>query len=145
MGTPAVAFAKDHQRRSSCAYYPLRLAFSYTAYCDGDVIQRGTGETTEISSASVRVTIDDIVRPDVKQIKLSIAWPATLSDGARLQFVVQGEPLYAGTRLVEIAFWKYEFKTAPRRPMNVEAVVANNRMALPTKSLRASSAPAATF
>jgi hypothetical protein len=145
MGTPAVAFAKDHQRRSGGAYYPLRLVLSYIAYCDGDVVQRGTGETTEISSASVRVKIDDIVSPDAKQIKLSIAWPATLSDGARLQFVVQGEPLYAGPRLAEVAFWKYEFKTAPRRAMSVEAGVANGRMALPTESLSVSSAAAATL
>jgi hypothetical protein len=145
MGTPTVAFAKDHQRRSGGAYYPLRLAFSYIALCDGDVIQRGTGETTEISSASVRVKIDDIVSPDVKQIKLSIAWPATLSDGARLQFVVHGDPLYAGPRLAEVAFWKYEFKTAPRRAMNVESGVPTGRMALPTESLTASSASAATL
>jgi len=121
MGSAAVAYVRPHRQRPPSAYYPLRLAFSYVAYCDRQLIQRGVGETVEISSASVRVNVADLVDPDATQIRLSIAWPATLEDGMSLQFVVQGTPVWVGQNLAEIVIVQHEFRTAPRRGATADA------------------------
>lgn len=130
MGTTARAFEKYHRQRSTSAYYPLTLAFTYTAYSQGKVIQRGVGETVEMSSYGVRANFPEPVLSEVTDLKLSIAWPATLDDGTRLQFVVEGRPSWDGGRLAEVLFWKYEFRTAPRRPLTVDKSAANDAFAL---------------
>jgi len=137
-----VAFAKHHRRQSVGAYYPLKLAFSYTAYCDGHVVQRGTGETAEISSSGVRVKTAESVDENVNQMRLAIAWPVALDDGTKLQLVVQGPVAHAAATLMEVTFWQYEFRTAARRAGSVEVVLHNGPFLLAKGSQSASSAAA---
>ena len=139
MGTPVVAFAKHQRRHSVGAYYPLTLAFSYTAYSNGHVVQRGTGESIEISSSGVRVKTAESVDASVNQMRLSIAWPVALDDGTKLQLVVQGPVARAHATLMEVTFWQYEFRTVARRAANVEASMHTGPFLLPRESQNASS------
>lgn len=95
-------------------YYPLRLAFSYAAYRGDRLIQQGSGETVEMSSAAIKVTLTEAVDPRATGLKLSIAWPAKLDGGTALQFVVEGSPIWDGALLAEVAIQRYEFRTAPK-------------------------------
>lgn len=140
MGSPVVAFAKHHRKQSVGAYFPLTFAFSYIAYCKGHVVQRGTGETIEISSSGVRVKTAESVDASVNQMRLSIAWPVKLDDGTRLQLVVQGPVARAAATLMEVAFWQYEFRTAPRAATSLEVSAHNGPFLLPKESPSASSA-----
>jgi hypothetical protein len=125
MGNPATTFERYFRQRSKSAFYPLKLTFTYTASRDGRVIQRGMGETIEMSSCAVRAKFAEAIPAEVTDLRLSIAWPATLSDGTNLQFVVEGRPSWEGARM-EVRFWRYEFRTAPRRPVPVDKSVATN-------------------
>jgi hypothetical protein len=112
----AIAPALNDRRRLAGAYYPLTLDFSYLAYRRGRVIQQGTGVTVEMSRARIRVKPIAVSTPGTTDIKLSIAWPAVLDDGTRLQFVVQGKPSWNGSELVEVIILKHEFRTASKGP-----------------------------
>ena len=119
MGNSAATFERFYRPRSKSAYYPLTLAFTYTAYREGTVIKRGTGETMEMSSFAVRARFAEPIPAEVTDLKLSVAWPATLGDGTNLQFVIEGRPSWEGARM-EVQFCRYEFRTAPRRSAPVD-------------------------
>ena len=122
MGNSAASFERFYRQRSKSAFYPLTLAFTYAAYREGRVIQRGTGETMEMSSFAVRAKFAEAIPAEVTDLRLSIAWPATLGDGTNLQFVIEGRPSWEGARM-EVRFWRYEFRTAPRRPVPADKSV----------------------
>ena len=125
MGNSAAAFERIYRQRSKSAYYPVMLAFTYTAYREGTVIKRGTGETTEMSSFAVRARFAEPIPAEVTDLTLSVVWPATLGDGTNLQFVIEGRPSWEGARM-EVRFWRYEFRTAPRRPAPVDKSATTN-------------------
>lgn len=114
MVSVAVATAAKDRSRVPRTYYPLQLDFSYLACRRGRVIERGTGQTLEISRQGIRVKPLEILTPGVTDIKLQIAWPAALDDGTRLKLVVLGRPSWNGSRLVEVIILKHEFRTAPK-------------------------------
>jgi len=114
MANQTAGLSRRRRKRLPGKYYPLKLAFSYWAYRRGHLIQRGLGETVEISSSGVRVKPSDIVCLGATDIELSIAWPAKLRDGTGLQFFVQGKPFWDGLGLAEILILKHEFRTAAR-------------------------------
>jgi hypothetical protein len=125
----AAETTRQDRRRSQNVYYPLKLGFSYLAYRRGHVIQRGIGETVEMSRAGIRVRPIEIVPQDATDIKLSIAWPATLDDGTRLQFVVQGKPQWNGSQLVEVIMVKHEFRTASKGAALIDSMAGDTRSA----------------
>jgi len=114
MANQTAGLAKCRRKRLPGKYYPLKLAFSYWAYRRGHLIQRGFGETVEISSGGVRLKPSEIVCLGATDIEMSIAWPARLRDGTELQFFVQGKPFWDGLGLAEILILKHEFRTAAR-------------------------------
>jgi hypothetical protein len=98
-------------------YYPVQLAFSYQALRRGDVIQRGSGETIEISSTSVRVKPLMALAQATTDVVMWIAWPAKLDDGTSLHCVILAKPQWDGSGLVELEIMKYQFRTAASRAL----------------------------
>lgn len=119
MGSPALALDNLSRRRPPSASYPLKLAVTYSAYRYDDLVQHGAGETVEMSSTRIKLQLAEALDAVVTDIRVSIAWPATLGDGTKLQFVVQGRPSRVESTLMEITILKHEFKTAPKRPVAV--------------------------
>ncbi len=114
MVSVALATASNQRSRQPGAYYPLKLDFSYQAYRRGRAIQRGTGQTVEMSRQVIRMRPIEIETAGATDIKLQIAWPAALDDGTRLQLIVQGRPIWNRSQLVEVIVLKHEFRTAPK-------------------------------
>ncbi len=117
MATAAPALTKERPGKAPGKYYPIRLALAYSAFRNGAVVQRGNGETVEISSTRVRLTSVDVLDRGITDIQLSVAWPVALEDGTPLQFVVRGRPAWDGEQLAAVVVSSYEFRTAARRPV----------------------------
>jgi len=90
----------------------VQLAFSYQALRHGDEIQRGSGETTEISSSCIKVKLLPALAPATTDVVMSIIWPAKLEDGTSLHCVVLAKPSWDGLGLAELVIVKYQFRTA---------------------------------
>jgi hypothetical protein len=102
---------KKHQFRR---FYPLQLPFSYIALRRGRVVQKGWGETAEISSNHVRVKPLGLIYEDVTEMIISIAWPAKLPDGAGLQLMVHVLPVRDGSSNELFRILRHEFRTASK-------------------------------
>ena len=92
----------------------MQLAFSYKALRLSDEIQRGSGETTEISSSCIKVKLLPALAPATTDVVMSITWPASLEDGASLHCVVLAKPSWDGLELAELVIMKYQFRTAAK-------------------------------
>jgi len=114
MATQLVPAPESSSKRPRGRLYPIQLSFSYIALRRGQVIQRGWGETTEMSSTHIRVKRIQGLNPGITQIVMSIAWPATLPDGAGLQLVVQARPDTGWLWMANFSIQKYEFRTASK-------------------------------
>jgi hypothetical protein len=125
MASPAAAIKIERPEKAPGRFYPLRLALAYSVYRSGAVIQRGVGETVEVSSTRIRMRAAEKLDRSMTDIRLAICWPVPLEDGTRLQFVVHGRPAWEGEELGAIRISTYEFRTAPKR--NTEEV---NRIVL---------------
>ena len=95
-------------------FYPLQLPFSYLALRRGRVVQKGWGETAEISSNHVRVKPLGLIYEDVTEMIISIAWPAKLPDGAGLQLMIHGLPVRDGSSNELFRILRYEFRIASK-------------------------------
>ena len=118
MASPAAALHTSRTPKAPGRLYPIRLMLSYSAYRNGDVIQRGAGQTIEMSSTRIRIKSAETLDPSATEIKLSIAWPIPLEDGTGLQFVVQGRPAWDEAESGTVLIASYEFRTAPKNPIN---------------------------
>jgi hypothetical protein len=101
-------------KHTSLRRYPLQLAFSYVARRRGRLIHSGWGETIEIGSSQIRVCPLDAATADATDIVMSIAWPAKLPNGTRLQLVIQTKPVGEDLIFPEFRILKHEFRTASR-------------------------------
>jgi hypothetical protein len=102
---------KKHQFRR---FYPLRLPFSYIALRRGRVVQKGWGETAEISSNHVRVKPLGLIYEDITELIMSIHWPAKLPDGAGLQLMVHALPIRDGSSNELFRILRHEFRIASK-------------------------------
>ncbi len=118
MASPAAALHTTRPLRAQGRLYPIRLTLAYQAYRNGDVIQRGVGQTVEMSSTRIRIVSPETLDRSATEIKLSIAWPIPLEDGTPLQFVVQGRPAWNEAESGMVLIASYEFRTAPKRPLS---------------------------
>jgi hypothetical protein len=114
MRTQLIPRAQTSRKRLHGRSYPLQLVFSYLALKDGQVIQRGWGETIEIGSTRVRVAPIEALSLATTGIVMSIAWPAKFEDGASLQLVVQATPCGDDLGLGEFVILKHEFRIASK-------------------------------
>jgi hypothetical protein len=136
--------------RPAGKYYPVQLFFSYTALRRGQVIQRGSGETIEMSKSHIRARTLDILSPRATTVVMSITWPAKLADGTGLQLMVQTKPDRDALQLGQFCILKHEFRTAPKvghafgLRTALEASKADDsgepvRLSLPARSMAAES------
>jgi len=95
-------------------FYPLQLPFSYLALRRGRVVQKGWGETAEISSNHVRVKPLGLIYEDITELIMSIHWPAKLPDGAGLQLMVHALPIRDGSSNELFRILRHEFRIASR-------------------------------
>jgi hypothetical protein len=102
---------KKHQLRR---FYPLQLPFSYLALRRGRVVQKGWGETAEISSNHVRVKPLGLIYEDITEMIISVAWPAKLPDGAGLQLMIHALPIRDGSSNELFRILRHEFRIASR-------------------------------
>jgi hypothetical protein len=102
---------KKHQFRR---FYPLQLPFSYIALRRGRVVQKGWGETAEISSNHVRIRPLGLTYEDVTETIMSIAWPAKLPDGAGLQLMIHALPVRDGSSNELFRILRHEFRIASK-------------------------------
>lgn len=114
--------------------YPLHLPFSYVARQGEDEVYRGWGETIEISSIYIRASPISLWDPGVTELVLSIQWPATLADGARLQLAIQALPIGGYGQLSEFCILNHEFRTASRRANELSAPLHRPRSHAQTES-----------
>src|ERR1035438_8041927 len=105
-----IAEAEDLHRR----YYPLELPLSYIALSRGRVIQRGRGETVEMSSSHVRVKPLGLLNPGATDVVMSVAWPAKLPDGTSLQLVIHTQLVRESLDAASFRILKHEFRTASK-------------------------------
>ena len=118
MASPAIALKTERPGKGPGKAYPLRLSLAYSAYRNGTVIQRGAGETIEISSTRIRIKSSETWEKSMTDIRLAISWPVPLEDGTGLQFVVKGRPAWNDEQLDAILVSSYEFRTAAKRPLD---------------------------
>jgi hypothetical protein len=78
------------------------------------VVQKGWGETAEISSNHVRVKPLGLIYEDVTEMIISVAWPAKLPDGAGLQLMVHALPIRDGSSNELFRILRHEFRIASK-------------------------------
>jgi hypothetical protein len=78
------------------------------------VVQKGWGDTAEISSNHLRVKPLGLIYEDITELIMSITWPAKLPDGAGLQLMVHALPLHDGSPNELFRILRYEFRTASK-------------------------------
>ncbi len=101
---------KPCERRARSRSFPLKMACSYRAFKGGARIQEGDGETVEISSHTVKFRTPTIIETTAEAICVSIPWPVCLDDGAKLQLVVTGAPIWHGPMFEGVRIEKHEFR-----------------------------------
>ena len=102
-------------RRAGKVRYPVKMPVRYR-FGDSTCFTEA-GHTVEMSTD--RLVLETGQRPGVgTRVQVSIAWPAALSDGTRLQLVVTGAVTSVNGTRVTMDIRKHEFRT--RRPWNQE-------------------------
>jgi hypothetical protein len=102
-------------------WYPIKLPLSYEGE-KGSSLQ-GDGRTLAISSAAVRFACDrSFLVGEV--VRLSIQWPARLSDGASLSLWATGKIRRSGRCELEVAIERHEFRTR-REGASMSSIVFN--------------------
>lgn len=91
--------------------YPVRMPIRYRSADSKPFID--AGQTIEMSSTRLVIETDQPLDAETK-VQVSMAWPAALEDGTRLQLIVTGKVIgVAGTRLT-IDIRRHEFRTRRR-------------------------------
>jgi hypothetical protein len=106
-------FAEARKKHVPRRFYPLQLPFSYIAVRRGRVVERGWGETVEMSSNQIRVAPAALVNAKFTELVLSIAWPVKHSGGAGLQLVAHVLPCLDGSAGL-FRILQHEFRTVSR-------------------------------
>jgi hypothetical protein len=114
MAKRIIQFDQARKKHLLRRFYPLQLPFSYIALRRGRVVQKGWGETAEISSNHVRVKPLGLIYEDVTEMIMSITWPAKLPDGAGLQLMFHALPVRDGSSSELFRILRHEFRTASR-------------------------------
>jgi len=103
-------YPQGGRERRSARRYPIVADVGYKLLEGREVFQAGRGKTVNISSKGILFETEPAV-PAGQEIELSIAWPAALPGGTRLQLTVTGRTVRAGTRHTAVELRAYEFRT----------------------------------
>src|SRR5690348_352079 len=103
---------KQNARQISGVSYPIEIPVSYEI--PGTPRVSGTGRTQAISSDFLRIESDRPLAVGLK-IRVSLAWPASLPNGTRLNLWIEGEIADSVLQQITVKVVRYEFRT--RRPI----------------------------
>lgn len=101
--------------------FPIHRELRYKLLDDGVLVGAGTGQSVNIGSGGVAITIDRELRPGAF-IELSISWPVLLNDNCPMRFIALGRVLRSFGRKSACSIERYEFRTQARTIHAVTAV-----------------------
>jgi hypothetical protein len=87
----------------------------------------GTGETIDISSGGVALTVNNPL-PAGCFVELSISWPALLEQGCQIRLVTYGRVVRSTPKRTVCTIDKYEFRTQARTPSSSPRTPADSRL-----------------
>jgi len=101
--------------------FPIHRELRYKLLADGVLIGSGTGQSVNMGSGGVALSLDQEVKPGAF-IELSISWPVLLDDTCPMRFIVFGRVLRSTGRKSACTIDKYEFRTQARTFQSAPAV-----------------------
>ena len=101
------------ERRSKCRF-PIRRELRYKVLEDAAIVAAGCGETLDVSSGGVGMSIDQPLSLGAF-IEISISWPALLDATLPMRLIVFGRVVRTETGMTACTIDKYEFRTQARR------------------------------
>jgi len=110
---PHQRFGTRFSERRSSRRYPICLDLVFKLR-SGRLVQRGAGQTRDLSSRGVLFESNVEIRPGTR-IELSIAWPVPLNEVAGLNLVVIGQTVRTEKPLTAVEFIRYAFRVRSRR------------------------------
>jgi hypothetical protein len=122
---PTEKMEKRTDRRKKIRF-PIHRELRYKLLDDGVLVGAGTGQSVNIGSGGVSISIDRELRPGAF-IELSISWPVLLDDTCPMRFIVFGRVLRSLGRKSACSIDKYEFRTQART-MQTAPAVRNDQM-----------------
>ncbi|HLK62169.1 MAG TPA: hypothetical protein VKU19_01920 [Bryobacteraceae bacterium] len=93
--------------------FPIHRELRYKLLDDGVLVGQGAGQSVNIGSGGVAITIDREVKPGTF-IELSISWPVLLDDSCPMRFIAFGRVLRSVGKRAACSIDKYEFRTQAR-------------------------------
>lgn len=104
---------KAKERRAKCRF-PIRRELRYKVLEDDTIVAAGCGETLDVSSGGVGMTIDQPLSLGAF-IEISLSWPALLDATLPMRLIVFGRVVRAESGTTACTIDKYEFRTQARR------------------------------
>ncbi|HEV3198943.1 MAG TPA: hypothetical protein VGZ73_13590 [Bryobacteraceae bacterium] len=122
---PTEKMEKRTDRRKKIRF-PIHRELRYKLLEEGVLVGAGTGQSVNIGSGGVAISIDRELTPGAF-IELSISWPVLLDDSCPMRFIVFGRVLRSLGRKSACTIDKYEFRTQART-MQAAPAVRNDQM-----------------
>jgi len=122
---PTEKMEKRTDRRKKFRF-PIHRELRYKLLEDGVLVGAGTGQSVNVGSGGVAISIDRELKPGAF-IELSISWPVLLDDTCPMRFIVFGRVLRSQGRKSACSIDKYEFRTQART-MQTAPAVRNDQM-----------------
>jgi hypothetical protein len=102
------------RERRSAVRFEVELALSYSLIRRRKVLASGRGTTVNVSSTGVLLR-PEMRLPDVREIHLSIEWPASRQDRIPMRLFVIGEVVRRQGAQAAVKLLRYEFQTTRGR------------------------------
>jgi hypothetical protein len=102
--------ARDRRVKSR---FPIHREFRYKVLEDGAMVASGSGETLDMSSGGVSVTVDQPLTIGAF-IELSISWPVLLDARCPMRLITFGRVVRCAGGRAACTIDKYEFRTQAR-------------------------------
>src|SRR5882672_5050732 len=93
--------------------FPIHREVRYKLLHEGNLIGAGTGQSVNIGSGGVSLSLDRELLPGAF-IELSMSWPILLNDACPMRFIAFGRVLRSVGRRSACTIDKYEFRTQAR-------------------------------
>ena len=104
---------KARERRAKYRF-PIRREVRYKVLEDDTIVAAGSGETLDVSSGGVGMSIDQQLTLGAF-IEVSISWPALLDATLPMRLIVFGRVVRTESGMAACTIDKYEFRTQARR------------------------------
>lgn len=104
---------KTTERRTKIRF-PIHRELRYKLLEDDTIVAAGGGETLDISSGGVGMSIDQPLAVGAF-IEISISWPVLLDETCPMRLIVFGRVVRAEGNRAACTIDKYEFRTQARR------------------------------